>query len=589
MTPTPDRHPIIRPAPLAILAMLAAGLCAAAAAAPAGAAPGNFIEPKSSPEDAGATRPTDVVSADLDGDGDLDAALTDRNGDAVKILKNDGTGNLTLAQSVPVGDFPRGIVAAKLDTGGSVDLAITNLNDSTVQVLLNSGSGSFSAQTAFAVTGLGEPIDAGLLVGTAAANDGFVDLAVTQNFDTLRVLKNDGSGGLSFGTTTYDTPGSPNLTDLVVTPLDGDLDDDIALTKGGGDDSFVTYINNGDTTFTVGQDVETGLEASSIVEAPISSFDEGASGSFGQARDLAVANGFDAGVAGEQSVTILLNNGSGTLTEPASSPEPVSGGVRGELVVGDFDGSNSTDDLAVASGSNGVSILLNGGSGNFVEPSSSPYDGTDFVTYLGLAAADVDGDGDDDIYSANDDGGANDVSVLLDDEDADGDGVADVDDACPIQPAGTANGCPPATTPPGGGTTTPPATGPDGTIQDLDTTVEKVQVQKGNSVKIKVSAGAAEAITVRASGSVKIKQGKKTKKLKLKSVTKTVEPGERVILRLKLAKKKLERKVKKAIKRYKKAKGGKQKRKLAVRSQIKVVATDADGDKLIEKRVVKLR
>lgn len=589
MNPASHPHPLVRPAYLALLAALAAAFAFAVAAAPASAAPGDFIEPNSSPEDAAADRPTDVVSADLDGDLDIDAAITDRNGDAVKIMKNDGTGNLTLSQSVSVGDFPQGIVTAKLDAGGSIDLAVTNDTDNTVQVLLNNGSGTFTALTAVDVPDLNEPIDAGELVGTGAANDGITDIVVSQSFDTVRVLRNDGNGLLSLAAS-FATVGSPNITDLIAPPLAGDFDDDIALTKGGAEDRVITYTNDGDNTFTLDENIATGLEASSIVAAPISSFDEGTSGSTFAARDLAVANGSNGGgVPGNNSVTILLNDGSGGLTQPATSPEPVSGGVGGELVVGDFDGSSSTDDLAVAGGAAGVSILLNPGTGNFTEPPSSPYDGTDFVTYLGLATADVDGDGDDDVYSANDDAGTNDVSVLLDNEDGDGDGVADIDDACPTQPAATANGCPPA--PPsggGGGGTTPPGSGGDGKINDFDTTAKKTQQQQG-TIKVKVSAGAQEAVTVRGTGKIKVKNGKKgSKSYKLKSVTKTVEAGERVILRFKLTKKKLQKKVKKALKRYKKA-NGKRKQQLTVKAQIKVVATAADGDRLVEKRVIRLR
>ena len=134
----------------------------------------------------------------------------------------------------------------------------------------------------------------------------------------------------------------------------------------------------------------------------------------------------------------------------------------------------------------------------------------------------------------------------------------------------------------GGGT----GNGADTEVTDLDTTAKKTQKQKGKSIKIKVSVGAAEAITVLGKGTIEVKGQKKG--YELKDVSKQIDAGERTILRLKLKKKKDVKKVKQAIKRYKKA-PRKQKQKLAVKAPVQVVATDAAGNEENEKRVVRLK
>ena len=76
--------------------------------------------------------------------------------------------------------------------------------------------------------------------------------------------------------------------------------------------------------------------------------------------DLAVTN------QNRHDVTILRNNGRANFSQPAFSPEVVDLTPLG-IVASDFDGDTDTD-LAVADRSaDGVSILDNTGSGDFVE------------------------------------------------------------------------------------------------------------------------------------------------------------------------------------------------------------------------------
>ncbi len=106
-------------------------------------------------------------------------------------------------------------------------------------------------------------------------------------------------------------------------------------------------------------------------------------------QDLATANQMS------DDVTILINNGVGNFRERASSPE-AAGDFATALAAADFDGDDDQD-LAVANDdSNDLTILRNNGRGNFVEFASSP----ELAGGQGpaaLATADFDGDGDQDL------------------------------------------------------------------------------------------------------------------------------------------------------------------------------------------------
>ena len=170
--------------------------------------------------------------------------------------------------------------------------------------------------------------------------------------------------------------------------LDGDDDQDLAVANQNSDN--VTILKNdgaGHFSQPVSSPEAVGDAPRSVAVADLDGDDD---------QDLAVAN------ASSANVTILRNNGSGNFGQPASSPESAGSGPS-SVAATDLDG-DSDPDLAVANaGSGDVTILRNVGAGDFTQPASSPEDAENSA--FAVAAANLDGDTDQDLAVANLGGG----------------------------------------------------------------------------------------------------------------------------------------------------------------------------------------
>jgi hypothetical protein len=85
----------------------------------------------------GATNTSDVVLADMDCDGDLDAAASNRDSNNVSVLANSGAGVFGPALHFAAGLAPETIIAADLDGDGDPSLVTANRNSANISVLLN--------------------------------------------------------------------------------------------------------------------------------------------------------------------------------------------------------------------------------------------------------------------------------------------------------------------------------------------------------------------------------------------------------------------------------------------------------------------
>jgi uncharacterized delta-60 repeat protein len=362
--------------------------------------------------------PADVIAADVNGDGKMDAITVLPGSNAISISLGTGHGGFGSPTLFSVGSNPVWAAVGDFNGDGHVDVVTANSGDNTVSVLLGDGHGGFAPAVIGGVATSDYSLGASpqfVVVGDFNS-DGKLDIAtanyagVQSSAPILSILLGNGNG-------TFQAPLESRVnpefwayaSSLAVGDFNGDGKPDLAI-GNPYDDQVMIALGNGNGTFTYSSTLL--ASTPTMVAGP-----DGLAGSVCSAdfngdghADLAIADTYSGSVI---IVGVWLGNGNGTFgseslyyagEEPGSiSASDLNGDGKPDLIVtnGDYNGLVGTKE------SGGVSVLLNNGDGTF-QPSTA------FATGDGpsaVAVADFNGDGTKDLLIA--DSASNDISLDL--------------------------------------------------------------------------------------------------------------------------------------------------------------------------------
>jgi predicted extracellular nuclease len=283
--------------------------------------------------------PFSVAEGDFNGDGRIDLAVGNWDGNTVSILLGTGAGAFAAAVDYGVGSGAQTVAVADFNGDQKPDLAVANIWSHDVSVLLGTGTGTFAASVQYPCGTNPRSVAIGDF-----NDDGKPDLVVPNGSSgNISVLLGVGNG--TFGAATNFSVGI-NPISVAIGKFNADAATDLAVANQGSNSvSFLPGTGTG--TFGAATDMPVGTGPTSVATA-----DFNADGR----PDLAVTN-VDGG-----NVSLLFGTGSGTFT----AASPVTAGIRPTYVAaGDLNGDGNPE-LAVANeGWGTISILLGSASGVF--------------------------------------------------------------------------------------------------------------------------------------------------------------------------------------------------------------------------------
>lgn len=352
----------------------------------------------------------EAAFADFDNDGDLDLLLsgggqmdmmTMMPTPTTVLYKNDGIGNFSFSAGLAIDSLNSSSIAiGDIDMDGDMDVFICGRNSSMVyvsKIYVNNGSGSFT---------LSSNSITGIIQGDAEFGDidGDLDLdLIVSGYSgsgyTTSLYTNDGSGNFSLvGGTPFS---GTNYASVKFLDIEQDNDLDVLISGTNGTTTFTElYLNNGSGTYSL------------VIGTP---FDGSQLGSI-DAADVDGDSDIDVIITGYNGTVeftkLYLNDGFGTYTLSAGSL--FTGVASSSAQFSDFD-IDGDQDLIISGYNGGTSsretiIYSNDGAGIFTVVAALPFVGSQ---QFRNKAADIDGDGDPDLYlSGSSNGSGADVASL---------------------------------------------------------------------------------------------------------------------------------------------------------------------------------
>ena len=302
--------------------------------------------------------PSAIATADFNGDGKPDLALSIMNGansGTLQVLMNNTTKDATTPSFASLGTYstqvdPSAVAVADINGDQKPDIIVANAGSASISVFLNT---STSTTTSFAS---GQTISVGNTpkqLATADVNsDGKPDLIVTDSGTHPTVLINTttkGASTASFSSTSLTAV--PQYSVGVTTPdLNGDTKPDLVFANSNNSNGLVllntTSANASTPSFSTPQTVSSGLQPESAQSGEIN----------GDAvPDVVIGNYYDG------TVTVYLNKTStnGSSASLTSGKTFTVGTKPDQIAIADINGDGKSDIITADSGSADISVLLN--------------------------------------------------------------------------------------------------------------------------------------------------------------------------------------------------------------------------------------
>ena len=328
-----------------------------------------------------------TIFADIDGDNDEDVLVVGTDGltmGVAKLYKNNGNGSFNLIETPTITALSNSVaVFADIDGDNDLDLMMmgmfsTSSSSATTKLYTNDGNGNFTLVTGTSFTGL----YSGTIDFADIDGDNDLDVLLTGMYNytgasTVKLYENNGNGNFTLLTgTIFD-----NITsgDIAFADIDGDNDQDVLITGfwGGFLPIANLYTNDGNGNFTLVPTNLPPLQNSSIDFADVDNDND---------LDVLVTGHTYGQVLTTQ---LFINNGVGNFTVSTTSFSHV---AFGAVKFAEVNGDNYVDILITGQSSNNTPITelyLNNGSGAFNIVTTNPFQG---VAYSSVMFSDVNDD-----------------------------------------------------------------------------------------------------------------------------------------------------------------------------------------------------
>jgi len=409
--------------------------------------------------------PTSVVTGDFNKDGIQDFVVANALTNDLWLYLGKGDGTFQLPRVIPLskGLTPIYLATADLRGNGTLDLVVSESDTSTIGVLLGNGDGTFGYETEYTL-----PQPPLALVIADFNKDGKLDIAAsmsaeTDDFPVIALLTGDGTGNFSGPTISHRSALWSYGSGLAAADVNGDGLPDLLLidqdSQGSGTGATI-YLNNGDGTFSAGQNIVQNSPESASQDGRLADVNEDGcpdaliadeiggvwvalgdcNGRFGTptlirtgesnaAIQVADVNGdghldivmstfpgltesFGAiglssamagpGLTSGDTVVVLLGDGKGNFSVARNYLGP---GQSTSLAVADFNGDGHPDIVTANNDTDSMSVYLNDGSGGYGFPQGifvdQPGDGVINAPVSGVDVVDLNGDGKPDVVFLN--------------------------------------------------------------------------------------------------------------------------------------------------------------------------------------------